>query len=395
MKEKIFGVRKNVFFLGLVSFFNDFSSEMAQSVMPIFLTVFLGAPPFFVGLIEGVADALSSIFKLVSGWVSDKIDKRKKPAVLGYSLSVLTRFFLAFATNFWQVFALRIIDRMGKGIRNSPRDALIVESSAKEELGKSFNFHRMMDTMGAMFGPLAGLAILSVFGGSYRILFMATFFFGILAVASFIFVKEQKKIETAGTKTKKKHKLNWKIFKEHKKFIFIVGSLFVLGLGALPIGLILLKAKDVGSAQSVPLMYFLYSFTFVVAAIPIGKLSDKIGEKIVISGGFLIAALSYLGLAFANQVIVVAMFFMMLGIYSACTDGIQRVLAAKFLHEDLIATGQGFLNMALGFSSLGAGIIGGLLWTFSSSSAAFFYASMTSATGLILFFIIFKRNIKI
>src|SRR3989344_8945458 len=125
-RDKLFGVRRNVFFLGLVSFFNDFSSEMVQSVMPVFLTTVLGAPAFFVGLIEGVADALSSIFKLISGWISDKIGKRKKPAVIGYSLSTLTRLFLIVVTNFWQVFLLRIIDRVGKGIRNSPRDALIV-----------------------------------------------------------------------------------------------------------------------------------------------------------------------------------------------------------------------------------------------------------------------------
>jgi len=393
MKDKIFGVRKNIFFLGLVSFFNDFSSEMVQSVMPVFLTVTLGAPAFFVGFIEGVADALSSVFKLISGWMSDKIGKRKKPAVLGYSLSVFTRLFLIIATNFWQVFTLRIIDRIGKGLRDSPRDALISESVPKEELGKSFGFHRAMDTLGATFGPLLAFLIIFFLKDGYRILFLVAFFLGLFAIASFIFVKD-KKIEKLGEQ-KKRIKLDWKIFKEHKSFIFIVGCLFILGLGALPIGLVLLKAKEAGSIGQVPLMYFVYSLTFVITAIPLGKLADKIGEKIVIAGGFFLAALSYIGLALSSSLFFIILFFIILGIYSAATDGMQRMLAAKSLHGELVATGQGFLNMALGFSSLGAGIIGGLLWTIINSSAALFYAATASIIGLILFTIISKIKIEI
>src|SRR3989344_3965097 len=386
IKEKILGIRKNIFFLGIVSFFNDFSSEMVQSVMPVFLTTTLGAPAFFVGLIEGVADALSSIFKLISGWISDKIGKRKKPAVIGYSLSTLTRLFLVIVTNFWQVFFLRIVDRIGKGIRNSPRDALIVESVPKEELGKSFNFHRMMDTLGATLGPLLAFLIIFSFNDGYRILFFIAFLLGLFAIFSFVFVKEPTRNKISNkANPKKAMKLNWSIFKENKRFIFVVGSLFVMGLGALPIGLVLLRAKEIGSMGNVPLMYFIYSLTFVIVAIPIGKLTDKIGEKLVIGGGFLLAALSYFGLAMTSNLFALILFFVVLGIYSASTDGIQRVLAAKALNKEIIATGQGFLNMALGFSSLGAGIIGGLLWTIVNSQAALLYAAAASFIGLILF----------
>ncbi len=392
MKKKIFGVRKNVFFLGLVSFFNDFSSEMVQSVMPVFLTVTLGAPAFFVGLIEGTADALASVFKLISGWMSDRVGKRKKPAVLGYTLSTFTRLFLAIATNFWQVFTLRIIDRIGKGFRDSPRDALIAESVPKEELGKSFNFHRMMDTLGATFGPLLGFAIIYFFKQSYRFLFIFSFFLGLFALASFVFVKDKNPKKLAIER--ERVKLDWSIFKQHKKFIFVVGTLFVLGLSALPIGLVLLRAENAGSLADVPLMYFIYSLTFVIVAVPIGKLSDKIGEKLIIAGGFILAAIAYIGLALTAHFVALTIFFIILGIYSACTDGMQRVIAAKALHKDLVATGQGFLNMALGFSSLGAGIIGGLLWTFVNSQSAFLYAAIMSAIGLILFFIVAEVRVE-
>ena len=387
MKDKIFGVKKNVFWLGIVSFFNDFSSEMVQSVMPVFLTVGLGAPAFFVGLIEGIADALSSIFKLISGWISDKTGKRKNPAILGYSLSTLTRLFLILVTNFWQVFALRVVDRIGKGFRDSPRDALITESVEKEELGISFNFHRMLDTLGATLGPLLGFFIIfslpeqAGFKDNYRFLFFIAFLLGLLAVFSFVFVKEKKK----DSDKKYAKKLDWSIFKQYKSFIFVVGSLFVLGLGALPIGLVLLKAKEIGSIGNVPLMYFVYSLTFVIVAVPIGKLSDRVGERVIIGLGFLLAIIAYIGLALTTHLATLVIFFIILGIYSAATDGIQRVLAAKALHEELIATGQGFLNMALGFSSLGAGLIGGFLWTWQSSQIALLYAAIASFVGLILF----------
>ena len=388
IKDKIFGIRRNVFFLGLVSFFNDFSAEMVQSVMPVFITTVLGAPAFFVGLIEGTADALASVFRLIGRDVN-KIGQRKKPAILGYSLSTLTRLFLVIVNNFWQVFALRIVDRIGKGFRDSPRDALIAESVPESELGLSYGFHRAMDTLGATVGPLLGFLLIFWIKDGYKTLFLVAFFLGLFAIGSFIFVKDVKvkKLEAQA----KKIKLDWSLFKSHKKFIFVVGSLFIFGLGTLPIALVLLKAKDAGSIADVPLMYFIYSLTFVLVAVPLGKLADKIGEKAVIAGGFLLAAISYVGLALTSHLLAITFFFIVLGIYSAATDGMQRMLAAKSLHGELIATGQGFLNMAIGFSSLGAGIIGGLLWTIVNDKTALFYAAAMSVIGLILFTILTNR----
>ena len=394
LKDKILGVRRNVFFLGLVSFFNDFSAEMVQSVMPVFLTVVLGAPAFFVGLIEGTAEALASVFRLLSGWISDRIGKRKKPAVLGYSLSVLTRLFLVVVNNFWQVFALRMIDRVGKGFRDSPRDALISESVPREELGLSYGFHRAMDTLGATIGPLLGFIILFWIKDGYKTLFLIAFFLGIFSLLSFAFVKDIKKEKTQQQNlySPKKIKLHWSIFKQHKKFIFVVGSLFIFGLGSLPIGLILLKAKDAGFIADVPLMYFVYSLTFVIFAVPLGRLADRVGERPVIAGGFILAVIAYVGLALSSHLLMITLSFIILGIYSAATDGIERMLAAKSLHGELVATGQGFLSMALGFSTLRAGIIGGLLWTIVNSEAALIYAALFSLIGLVLFLVVSRKR---
>ena len=174
---------------------NDFSSEMIQAVMPIFLTMTLGAPVFIVGLIEGVADALASILKIIFGWISDRWKVRKKFAVVGYILSVSTRPFLTLVSSFWHVFFLRSVDRIGKGMRDAPRDALISESTESGTLGRSFGFHRMMDTFGGMLGPLLVFFLLPVFFGSYQLIFLVAFGVGALAVIAFVFVEEHPRVE--------------------------------------------------------------------------------------------------------------------------------------------------------------------------------------------------------
>ncbi|MBI2075581.1 MAG: MFS transporter [Candidatus Harrisonbacteria bacterium] len=156
--NRIFGLRRNVFFLGLVSFFNDFSAEMVYAVMPAFLTTVLGAPPIFLGFMEGFVDAFASTFKIFSGWLSDKVGQRKWFAVSGYTLAVIARSFLSLVGNIWQVFSLRVVDRLGKGLRDSPRDALLSESVERVELGKSFGYHRAMDRAGAILGPIAAIS---------------------------------------------------------------------------------------------------------------------------------------------------------------------------------------------------------------------------------------------
>lgn len=389
--KKLFGVSRNIFFLGLVSFFNDFSAEMVQSVMPMFLTTILGAPAWFIGLIEGVADAVSSVLKLFSGWFSDKIGRRKLPTIFGYALSVGVRPVLSLVSSFWQVFGLRMVDRVGKGFRDAPRDALIAESAPKNELGKSYGLHRSLDTLGATFGPLFAFLLLPALSGSYRKLFLIAFVIGLGAIFSFAFVKEKKKDGIAAAPSPK---LNFDLIRANKRFALIVFSLFTFGLGTLPILLLLLRAREVGLAGgSLPLVYFIYSLTFVLTAIPLGRLADKVGERTVIAGGFLLATVAYLGLARAQSLPFTIFLFAVLGLYSAATDGLERSLAAKRLSLEVLATGQGFLNMAIGFSSLFAGVIGGLLWTRWGSASALVYAGSFSLLGLFLFLFMTRTNL--
>ena len=390
--KRIFGLRKNVFWLGLVSLFNDFSSEMMYSVMPGFLTTILHAPPVFVGFIEGFADALASVFKIYFGWFSDKIGKRKILAVSGYSISVSTRWFLALVGNFWQVFILRAIDRVGKGLRDSPRDALIFESVGRDEAGKSFGYHRAMDTIGGALGPLTAVFLLPMIANDYRLLFRISFVFGILAVLTFIFVSDVKKTSPEKTKpVPQPFSFSLKeysgVFKEY------VAAVFIFGLGLMPLPLMLLKSQEIGlNGFSISLMYFVSNLTFVLFAIPAGKLADRIGDKKVIGLGFLAAIFSYLNLAFFSSAFSAVIGFATFGIYSAMTDGVQRALAAKLVPDDKLASGQGYLNAAVGLSSLLAGIIGGTIWTKFGSSPALLYGAVMMAIGLAIFIHINTRK---
>ncbi|OGY63361.1 MAG: hypothetical protein A3I89_01815 [Candidatus Harrisonbacteria bacterium RIFCSPLOWO2_02_FULL_41_11] len=392
-QKRIFGLRQNIFFLGLVSLFNDFSAEMIYSVMPAFLTVVLGAPPVLVGFIEGFADALASFLKIYFGWFSDKIGKRKILAAGGYAISVSTRWFLALVGSFWQVFILRSIDRIGKGLRDSPRDALISESVDKRELGKSFGYHRAMDTVGATLGPLAAVFLLPLILNDYRLLFKISFVIGILSVLTFFFVKDVSRSLSSGSlnesalrKGLKGEGFSFSLKGYSRAFKEYLLAVFLFGLGFMPIALMLLRSKEAGlNGFSMPLMYFVYNLSFVSFAIPAGKMADRFGDKKVLAVGFLAAIASYLYLAFFHSVLNTILGFVILGIYSAFTDGVERALASKLAPSDKLATGQGFLNAAVGISSLLAGIVGGMLWTKAGSDAALFYGAAMMAVGLLTF----------
>ncbi|MBI2406451.1 MAG: MFS transporter [Candidatus Harrisonbacteria bacterium] len=382
--NRIFGLRRNVFFLGLVSFFNDFSAEMVYAVMPAFLTTVLGAPPIFLGFMEGFVDAFASTFKIFSGWLSDKVGQRKWFAVSGYTLAVIARSFLSLVGNIWQVFSLRVVDRLGKGLRDSPRDALLSESVERVELGKSFGYHRAMDRAGAILGPIAAIILLPLFANDYRQLFLAAAALGAFAVLTFFFVKEIRTKEEIIPKTPVPFTFSLRNFsREFKLFLFAV---FVFGLGVMPEALMLLKAKDIGlSFASIPFVYLVYTVSFTLFAIPFGKISDRIGEKKVLVGGFSAAIVSYAVLAFFDTLPGVVAGFVIFGLHSAMTDGVGRALTTKLVLPTQLATGQGFLQTAVGLSALLGGLIGGAIWTYASASAAFTYGAALMTVGLIVF----------
>ncbi len=381
MKKRFFGLPKNIFFLGLASFFNDFSSEMVYSIFPAFFTSVLKSGAASLGVVEGIAEAAANIFKAYSGNLSDRTQKRKKFVVWGYILSTFTRPFYILTSTVAGVAGLRFLDRTGKGLRDAPRDAIISLSTKPEELGRSFGYHRAMDVSGAIFGPLVAYIILSHYPLQFNIVFVTAFIVGLLSIATLVFVIDIKNHI---------HPSKFGIFKSLKyhsiRFKFFLLSILILSMGSIPIAILLLKVESVGLAiASIPLFYMIYNISYSGLSISAGAMTDKIGARKVLMIGYLILILSYLILSHSSSTYVLVAGFLILGIFSALTDGVQRVLASQLSSKELRGGSLGLVSAANGVGALFAGIGGGFLWQNFSPMVALVTASLIVALGMFVF----------
>jgi MFS family permease len=381
MKDRILGLQKNVFFLGLTSLFNDFSSEMVYAAFPAFFISVLKAGAASLGLVDGVAESFSNLFKIYSGNLSDRFQKRKLLIVLGYGLSVITRPFYIVASTVTSALGLRVLDRVGKGLRDSPRDAMISLSVPKEELGRSFGYHRAMDTMGAIVGPLVAYLLLRAYPLKFNVVFLTAFVIGIIAVFSLLFVSD-----IATNFAVKRHDLiaSWRgLTGRFKIFIF---AIFILSIGGLPVAVVLLKTQSIGLViADIPLFYMIYNLSYAIFSLPAGKLSDKIGAPSVIAIGYIFLLVSYFVIARVTSSWALAVGFFIFGLFPGLTDGVQRSLASQLSGEEFRGGALGLLNAAYGFGALVAGIAGGILWQAYGSGVAFVGASCIVVVGLVLF----------
>lgn len=377
--RKIFGLQKNIFLLGIVSFLNDLSSEMILSVLPAFFTSVLKAGAASLGLVEGIADAGANFIKIYAGGLSDKIQKRKPFIFSGYFLSVIIRPIYLLISSVGGVVGIRLADRVGKGLREGPRDAIISLSSPKEELGKSFGYHRAMDTAGAIVGPLIAFLILRKFPDGFNKVFIFAFIAGIFAVGATLFITD-----VVGNFKKKKITLaSLSLFP--KRFKIYLLSLFILSIGSLPVAVMLLKTQNIGLAlASIPLFYVLYNISYAGFSISGGKWSDKIGPKKVIVVGYLFLILSYIVMAFNQSVALLIVGFLILGIFPALTDGVQRSYAATLTSEEHRGGAYGLVNAATGFGALIAGIAGGFIWQKFGPGIAFGISILMVILGLVI-----------
>jgi MFS family permease len=378
--KKILGLQKNVFILGLTSLFNDFSSEMVLSVFPAFFTSVLKSGAASLGLVEGLADAASNFIKIFSGNISDKIRKRRIFVVAGYALSVATRPFYIFAGKVSSVLGLRLADRVGKGLRDSPRDALISLSVPKEELGRSFGYHRAMDTTGAILGPLAAYFILRALPNGFNLVFSVAFLAGLFAIATLFFIKE-----VSGAAASKNLNLkNWANFSpKFKSYLF---SVVILSLGTMPIAVLLLKTKDLKlAAASIPLYYAITNVAYAVFSAAAGRWADKIGSAKVLVLGYAFLILSYFTLIFAFDIPLLVLGFLLSGLFFALTDGVHRSYAAGLTAEENRASAYGWLNGLSGLGALFAGILGGYLWQAVGDAKTLLFGAFAVVIGLVFF----------
>lgn len=391
MKEnkKIFGVAKNAFFTGLTSFFTDTSTKMVYSVMPLFL-LSIGASKTTISLIEGIAESTASLLKAISGYWSDKIGKNKPFMIIGYGITAIITPLYAIAIRPIQVLFFRFFERIGKGLRAAPRDSLISGSIKKNEAGKTFGFQKAMDNSGAIVGPLLATLLLSIFPSNYSYIFLWATIPAIMGVLTIVFFIKEAKGEKRGTPKK----ISFKLLP--KKFYFFLVIIFVFTLGNSADALLLVKSSETGiDKSSIPFMYMIFNTVSVLLAIPIGKLSDKIGREKLIILGFSVYAIAYFLFGRYNNIHIFIYLFMLYGLYSALTDGSQKAMISDIVSKDLKGTGFGMYHAVLGITLLPASLIAGLLYDKVDSSTPFYFGSgmaLLAAVLMFLFTIINKRE---
>jgi len=380
------GINRNVLILGMVSFFTDLSSQIVVPVIPLYLTSVLGVGALAVGIVEGAAESTASLLKVVSGFWSDKIKKRKPFVFWGYSLSAISKPLFALAGSWGLLLFFRILERMGKGLRTAPRDAIVAASSESGKRGKAFGIHRAMDGIGSVLGALLAFFLLPVLG--YEKLLLFAFIPAFIAV---IFIRgiREKKLGSAQRVVEKKDTVLFGAMPRPLKIFIGVASLFAFG--HFGYAFLLLRANHIGLGDDRAIfLYVLFYLVYTVVSIPAGWLSDKVGRKPVLFSAYLLFAFISLGLIFTNAPISLLVFFILYGIFYAVIDGVQRAFVADLSPAGLKATSLGFFHTAIGLFALPGGIIAGWLWDSFMPEATFVFGFVLSLMAAVLF--LFMKN---
>jgi len=381
-----FGLSPNIIFAGLVSFFMDVSTEMIYPLVPLFLASVLGVNKSVIGLIEGIAESTASLLKVFSGWLSDKMGNRKNLMIAGYAISTLSRPITATAGGWPQILAARFVDRLGKGIRTAPRDAIIAESSDPARLARSFSFHRSMDTMGAVVGPAIAMLVLGLFSNDYTLVFWLSMVPAIIAVLIIIFCITEKKKPVSATTTQHP-KLMLAVLDGKGKCFLLIATLFALGNSS--DAFLILRAQQAGVATAViPAVYLTFNLIYSLSAIPAGIAADRFGKKRIILLGFVLFSALYYGFAVAGTPAAIWVLFGLYGIFMGLTEGIQKAFLATIIPPEFRATAFGLFATAVGLAALPASLIAGWLWDHVSPAATFYFGSATASLAAILFMLL-------
>jgi MFS family permease len=382
-KNKRLAFAPNIWALGMVSFFTDLATEMIYPLLPLFLTQQLGASKLFVGVLEGIAESAASLLKLVSGWLADRFGQRKPLVLAGYSLSALSKPLLALAAAPWHVLAVRLADRVGKGIRTAPRDALLADSASPELRGRAFGLQRTLDHAGALLGPLLAWPLLASTRGDFRLVFALALVPGLLCVGVIqFFVREiaPTPAATAGGLPQIRLRLFDAPFRRY------VAILFLFTLGNSSDAFLLLRAAEVGiRAEQIPLLWVALHVVKMAASLPAGALSDRMGRRPLIVAGWTVYAAVYLGLALATTQAQVWGLFLIYGLYFGLTEGVEKAFVADLVPTSLRGTAYGVFNFAIGVGAFPASAAMGALWEWSGPRAAFGFGAGLALLAALLF----------
>ena len=372
------GLSRNTFLLAFASLFADISTEMLYPILPIFLTQTLNASGSIVGLVEGVAQATQNIVQGFSGALSDKLQKRKPIALVGYLLAAIAKPLIGLSTVWQGVLGARVLDRFGAGSRSAPRDALIASSVDEPNRGRAFGLEGVGDNAGAFLGPLLAVFLIFSLQLDIRYIFYLAFFPGLLAFLMVLFVKERPMRVDA------KSKIDVSLGKFPRDYwqYLLVTALF--GIGNSSNSFLILQTKDIGaSLEATILIYAAFNLVAAVASYPAGFFSDKWSRKSVLLLSFIIFLLAYLGFALTRNVIVIAVLFIFYGLYQGIFRTVGKAFATDFVPEQLRASGVGWYNTTVGLAGLVASIVAGLLWDDIGHWAVFLYGAVFAGAGCI------------
>lgn len=383
-KKKSIG---NVFYIGLLSFFGGISQEIFVPILPLYLSNVLGLDKTFIGLSEGLVTSGASVFKIVAGFLTDKFGKKKPFIFLGYLFSLIARPLLAFTTVGAAVLGLRFLDGVGKGMKDSPKDALIADSTEAGSRGRGFGIARMLDTFGSVVGPLVLFALLYFLKDSsatYHIILIVTAIplFITLAILKFKVRESVTPEKTVAASVK---------FALPRRFYIFLGVMLLFSLGNSSDAFLILRAQNIGvTLLAIPLVYALFNFVYAIASVPLGTLSDRIGREKVIMLGWFAYAIAYFGFAFANASYQIWLLFAFYGLYYATTEGVAKAFVADMVSADHRGRAYGIYNTAIGIVTLPASFIAGLLWDHFNPSAPFFFGASISLVAVVLLVLFFN-----
>jgi MFS family permease len=381
----------NIWFLTIGSFLTDVSSEMLTNLIPLFLYNVLGVQTTIIGLIDGIAETTASLVKIYSGALSDRLGKRKTLTVIGYALSTISKPFLYFATTWEWVLGVRFTDRIGKGIRTAPRDALLAGSAKSDQRGLAFGLHRAGDTAGAFVGlGIAALIIWLTQSGAteltrhtFQTVVLVSIIPAVLAVL--VLALGVKEVEAARKDSNGIPSLNWKSL--DKRFLAFLVVVIIFTLGNSSDSFIILRAQNRGlSVLQIMGMLMTFNAIYSLLAGPMGSLSDRIGRRKLMLAGWTIYGLVYLGFALSQTGAQIWALYAIYGVYYALTEGVAKALVADFVPQEQRGTAYGLFNAAIGLTALPASLIAGILWQYINPAAPFvFGASLSLLAGVLLF----------
>jgi MFS family permease len=370
------GLTRNTYLLALASLFADVSTEMLYPVLPIFLTQYLGASAAVVGIVDGIAQAIQNVVQGFSGYLSDKLQRRKGLALFGSFVSALSKPLIGLSTDWWGVLGGRALDRLGAGTRSAPRDALVAASADEAHRGKAFGLEGAGDNLGAFLGPLVTLALLGPALVSLPTIFFLALVPGLLAALMILLVREQPAAAHA------KAKLDVNLGRLPQRYWAYLGVAALFGIGNSSNAFLILRTHDLGASLTVTiLIYALFNLVAALASYPAGYLSDHLGRRNVLLLSFLIFLVVYAGFGITTDTGVIGVLFALYGVSQGIFRSVGKALASDLVPAELRASGVGWYTATVGITGLFASIVGGVLWTRVGPHATFFYGAGSALAG--------------